>query len=92
MTQRIDAIFENGVFRPELPVNIANGQRVSLDVESTTGCANDLSDVADLLDLEFMAACSKNGSPAPLLEEVQHMLSAFDGSLADRIVDERDDP
>ena len=33
MSHRIDAIFENGVFRPEVPVNIPNGERVSLDVE-----------------------------------------------------------
>jgi predicted DNA-binding antitoxin AbrB/MazE fold protein len=33
MSERIDAIFENGVFRPEVPVNIPNGERVSLDVE-----------------------------------------------------------
>ncbi len=35
MSGRIDAIFENGVFRPEVPVNIANGERVSLDIERT---------------------------------------------------------
>jgi predicted DNA-binding antitoxin AbrB/MazE fold protein len=33
MSERIDAIFENGVFRPEVPVNIPNGERVLLDVE-----------------------------------------------------------
>jgi predicted DNA-binding antitoxin AbrB/MazE fold protein len=33
MSERIDAIFENGVFRPEVPVNIPNGERVSLDIE-----------------------------------------------------------
>jgi predicted DNA-binding antitoxin AbrB/MazE fold protein len=33
MSHRIDAIYENGVFRPDVPVNIPNGQRVSLDVE-----------------------------------------------------------
>jgi predicted DNA-binding antitoxin AbrB/MazE fold protein len=33
MSERIDAVFENGVFRPEVPVNIPNGERVSLDME-----------------------------------------------------------
>ena len=33
MSHRIDATFENGVFRPEVPVNIPNGERVSLDVQ-----------------------------------------------------------
>ena len=91
MIQRIDAIFENGVFRPEVPVNIADGQRVSIDVESQPGRADDLSDVADLLDTEFVASCRCNGGPVPSLEEVRRMLSAFEGSLADRIAEERDE-
>jgi predicted DNA-binding antitoxin AbrB/MazE fold protein len=33
MSKRINAIFENGVLRPEAPVNIPNGERVSLDVQ-----------------------------------------------------------
>ena len=33
MSERIDAIFENGVFRPEVPVNIPNGERALLDIE-----------------------------------------------------------
>jgi predicted DNA-binding antitoxin AbrB/MazE fold protein len=37
MSERIDAIFENGVFRPEVRVNIPNGERVSLDVERLRG-------------------------------------------------------
>jgi predicted DNA-binding antitoxin AbrB/MazE fold protein/predicted nucleic acid-binding protein len=48
MSQHIDAIFENGVFRPEAPVNIPDGQRVCLNVESKAAPADDLSDVADL--------------------------------------------
>ncbi len=45
MSHRIDAIFENGVFRPEVPVNIPNGERVSLDIErvhrETSGTPSD---------------------------------------------------
>ena len=33
MSQRIDAIFVNGVFRPETPVDVTDGQRVSLNIE-----------------------------------------------------------
>lgn len=91
MSQRIDAIFENGVFRPEVPVNIANGERVSLDVECKPARPDDLSDVADLLDTEFMASCRRKGRSAPSLEEVRRVLSVFDGSLADRIAAERDE-
>ena len=91
MSQRIDAIFENGVFRPEVPVNITNGQRVSLDVETKSAPTDDLGDVADLLDLEFIKACRQNAQSAPSLDEVRKLLSTFDGSLSDRISEERDE-
>ncbi len=91
MSQRIDAIFENGVFRPEIPVNIASGQRVSLDVETTSAPTDDLTDVADLLDVEFMESCRHNAQSAPSLDEVRRMLGAFSGSLSDRIAEERDE-
>jgi len=91
MSQRIDAIFENGVFRPEVPVNIANGERVSLHVESQDMPTDDLSDVGDLLDAEFIESCRRHAGHAPSLEEVRKVLSVFQGSLADRICEERDE-
>jgi predicted DNA-binding antitoxin AbrB/MazE fold protein len=90
MTQRIDAIFENGVFRPEVPISIADGQRVSIDIEPKPGNEGDISDVGDLLDVEFTASCHQNPSQAPSLDEVRKVLSAFEGSLSDRIANERD--
>ncbi len=91
MSYRIDAIFENGVFRPEVPVNIANGERVSLSVESKSDPAKDLSDVMDLLDIEFTESCRQHAGRAPTLAEVRNVLSAFQGSLADYIAEERDE-
>ena len=91
MSQRIDAIFESGVFRPEFPVNIPNGQRVSLDVEFQSPCTDDLNDIQDLLDIEFMESCRQNAQHAPSLEEARKVLSAFEGSLAERIAQERDE-
>ncbi|MBI2823335.1 MAG: antitoxin family protein [Planctomycetia bacterium] len=91
MNQRIDAIFENGVFRPENPVQLANGQRVSLNVESPPTQVGDLANVEDLLDDEFMDSCRQGLGRAPSLEEVRRTLSAFRGSLADRISEERDE-
>jgi len=90
MIQRIDAIYENGVFRPQTPVNIGEGQRVSLNVETQSARSDDLSDIVDLLDIEFMQSC-RPLSPVPSLEEVRQRLSAFEGSLADRISEERDE-
>ncbi|MFL5330213.1 MAG: antitoxin family protein [Gemmataceae bacterium] len=91
MNQRIDAVFENGVFRPEQPVNIPNGQRVSLNVQSSDSATDDLNDVMDLLDLEFMDSCRRKAGQAPSLEEVRQMMSVFTGSLSDRISEERDE-
>lgn len=91
MSERIDAIFVNGVFRPEVPVNIPNGERVSLDIERQLVSADDLSDVRDLLDTEYIRSCQQNARATPSLDEVRKMLSAFEGSLSDRISEERDE-
>jgi predicted DNA-binding antitoxin AbrB/MazE fold protein len=91
MNERIDAIFENGVFRPEVPVNIANGELVSLEVQRRKASTTELGDVSDLLDMEFLDSCRQNAKHVPSLDEVQSVLSAFEGSLADRICQERDE-
>jgi predicted DNA-binding antitoxin AbrB/MazE fold protein len=91
MSQRIDAIFENGVFRPEVAVNIPDGERVLLHVESKGPVRDDLSDIADVLDIEYTEACRRRRGTAPSLEEVRRILSKFTGSLADRISEERDE-
>ena len=91
MNHRVDAIFENGVFRPVAPVNIPEGERVSLNVESEVESVSELSDVQDLLDTEYIETCRQHAGNAPSLEEVRTILSAFQGSLADRISEERDE-
>jgi predicted DNA-binding antitoxin AbrB/MazE fold protein len=90
MSERIDAIFENGVFRPEVPVNIPNGERVSLDIERQLVVDDDLADVQDLLDLDYMRKC-QSARTAPSLEEVREMLSVIKGSISDDISRERDE-
>jgi len=91
MHHDIDAIFENGVFRPEEPVSIADGEHVSLNIRSKPAAAHELSDVADLLDIEFMESCRQRSGHAPSLNQVRDILSTFKGSLADRISEERDE-
>lgn len=91
MNQRIDAIFTNGVFHPARPVNIPDGEHVLLHVESRHVPADDLSDVEDLLDVEFMESCRQKTAQVLSLEEVRKKLGAFTGSLADRISEERDE-
>lgn len=71
--------------------HIPDGERVSLRVESRYVVDDDLSDVADLLDDEFMEECRLRvaNRDVPTLAEVQRILSKFKGSLADRISEER---
>ncbi len=91
MSQRIDAVFENGVFRPETPVQITDGQRVSLSVESRALPVDELDDVRDLLDCEFIESCRARPGNAMTLEDARRLLSAYPGSLADRIAEERNE-
>jgi predicted DNA-binding antitoxin AbrB/MazE fold protein len=89
MSQHVDAVFENGVFRPEQPLNIANGARVSLTVDSHRSHPDDLADIEDLLDHEFMASCRQLAANAPSLEETRQTLERFKGSLSGLISHER---
>lgn len=91
MSQQFDAIFENGVFRPEKPVNVRNGERVSLTLNEKFAAGADMADVIDLLDVEFMECCRAKGHKAPSLESVRQVLAVYEGSLADRIGEERDE-
>jgi predicted DNA-binding antitoxin AbrB/MazE fold protein len=94
MNQMIDAIYENGVFRPQGPVNVANGERVSLMITSKITSkinSTDLADVADLLDVEYMETCYRESVDTPSLEETRKTLNASGGSLSDLICQERDE-
>jgi predicted DNA-binding antitoxin AbrB/MazE fold protein len=47
MSEAVEAIFENGVFRPLKPVGLAEGERVKITVvERATDPAADFSDIA----------------------------------------------
>ncbi len=91
MSEQVDAIFENGVFRPIQSVNVPNGEWVSLTVERRVGGRDDLSDIADLLDTEYVEACRRRFKGAPSLEEVRQILGKYKGSLAELIIQERDE-
>ena len=91
MTYRVDAIFEGGVFRPTDPLDLPDGQRVSLNVNTKPTGNDDLDDVEDMLDSDFAQTYSANAESAPSLAEIRGILSAFSGSLADRISEERDE-
>lgn len=49
MSEAVEAIFENGVFRPLRPINLEEGERVQLNVTSVNNRADD--PAADFSDL-----------------------------------------
>jgi predicted DNA-binding antitoxin AbrB/MazE fold protein len=63
MTNRIDAVYENGVFRPVNSVNLAQGARVRLAVEpAEEASSHDPQRLARAL--EEIAAMPLEGAPA----------------------------
>jgi predicted DNA-binding antitoxin AbrB/MazE fold protein len=94
MTIRVQAVFIDGVFRPLHPVEMADGMPVSLTVEVNPPISEadeDLRDIWDLLDHEYMEECRRKAGHAPSIEEVRRLLSGIKGSLADDIIAERED-
>lgn len=91
MSTWIEALYEKGAFHPKSPVHVAEGQHVSLHVEPARSGADDLSNVRDLLDDEFIHYCQQQANQAPSLALVRTTLASFHGSLAERIAEERDE-
>jgi predicted DNA-binding antitoxin AbrB/MazE fold protein len=84
MSQTIQAVYENGAFRPLEPVSCHERQRVVLTVEPVTAAD------AALLDHEFLAYCATQGDDSVPLAAVRQALGAIPGSLAADIRAERD--
>lgn len=82
MTTQIEAVFENGVFRPVRTVPLADRQRVTLTIEPD--------DVADRVSFalppaEWDAFCAALDRPARVVPELRRLLQdpgVFDGRPA----------
>lgn len=85
MTRKVEAIYENGVFRPLEAVDLPAKERVTLIL------AQPLGDYADLVDTEFMQQCALDADDSVTLEEVRNALAGIPGNLADDIAIERRD-
>jgi predicted DNA-binding antitoxin AbrB/MazE fold protein len=81
MRQSIDAIYENGVLRPLVPLDLAEREQVSVIVESGGG--------EEWLDQEALAWASEEGDPTVSLEDVRRRLAKVKGSLSDVVIAER---
>jgi predicted DNA-binding antitoxin AbrB/MazE fold protein len=81
MRQKIDAVYENGLFRPLEPLSLAEHERVSITVETSVA--------APWLDQEALEWARQEGDPRISLEEVRARLAKVSGSLSELVIAER---
>ncbi len=87
MQKTFGAIYENGVFRPLEPLQLAERQRVALTIEDTVTSETD----SHLLDLEFLSSLEFEVLPEVTLEEVQAVLAKIPGSMSEAFTAEREE-
>lgn len=81
MSDTIDAIYENGVFRPLQPVDMAENQRVVVTIRT----ASDTSLHADLLHWG-----QQHVDPTITRERIKELLANVPGSFSDDIIAQRE--
>ena len=82
MTIKVEAIYDNGVFRPVRRVALYNQERVTILIET----------LDDFLDHEFLAKGQTELAKMdhiPTVEETRELLRDVPGSFADEIVKAR---
>ena len=84
MARSVQAVYENGAFRPLEPVSCREQERVLLTVERTEAAEE------DALDREFLAYCDTQADDSVPLEAVRQSLAKIPGSLTGDIRSERD--
>lgn len=85
MTTQLEAVYENGAFRPLQPVSCHEQERVLLTIESFAAAEE------NLLDREFLAYCETQADDSVSLEAVRQALAKIPGSLTDDLRAERDE-
>jgi predicted DNA-binding antitoxin AbrB/MazE fold protein len=80
MKQCIPAIYEHGVFRPLIPIPLAEHEQVNLVVETRN---------EEWLDQDAHAVAEQEAEPDISLEEIRAELGRIAGSWADDVIAER---
>ena len=80
MKQHIEAIYEDGVFRPLTPLPLAERERVNLVVESGQ---------EEWLDGDAHRVAEREAEPELSLEEIRAELAKIPGSWADDVIADR---
>jgi predicted DNA-binding antitoxin AbrB/MazE fold protein len=87
MTQEIEAIYEDGVFRPLQAVAFAESQTVKIIVSTTSPTESGRD-----WDLLERAKAEVSGTPnIPSIEKMREMLAHIPGSLSRDVISERGD-
>jgi len=79
MISEFDAIYENGMLRPLVPLQLAEQERVKLTVKRD--------DVEGWMDVEYMESCAAEADESITLESVRESLAKIKGSM-DAAIDE----
>ena len=85
MAKTVQAVYENGAFRPLEPVACQEQERVVLTVEKAETSED------NVIDHEFVSYCQTQADDSVSLEEVRQALAKIPGALADDIRAERDE-
>ena len=87
MQQKVEAVYENGVFRPLEPVSLKEAEQVTLTIsDPTAGRSQRDLDIIDRARKE-VAEFGK----VPSIEELRSALSVIPGNLSEDVIRERGD-
>ena len=86
-SEPIEAIYENGVLRPLVPMDLPEHERLFLMITSLSNKGP----LDRLLDVECHAAAANKADSGVPLEEVRRRLAHISGSLAADVAAERND-
>ena len=90
MIKELQAIYENGVFRPLQPVDLREHQHVSIIISGEKKKTNKeimLAGIEEfLVGEEFYEYCKKNADDSASLEEVRKIMAKIPGQMSDDII------
>ncbi len=88
----LDRFEVNGVLnRWNVTEDLLTTLELNRQVEVQKAKLDDLSDIADLLDHEAIAACKAHSQNALSIEQVRSLLSVYQGSISELIIQERNE-
>lgn len=87
MSTILDMVYENGVLRPLVPLDLKEHQRVTVTIGESRAPPH----AEEWLDEECMRECALEADDNVSLDEVRRALSKIPGSLAADVIAERED-